>query len=103
MTIPAEILTVGDEILQGRTVNGNAAFLGRALTEIGISVRWSSTVGDVTDDIVEAIHQAFTRVEVVVLTGGLGPTPKIRISENMSRSCLKNSAATYPPHPRIST
>jgi nicotinamide-nucleotide amidase len=75
MTIPAEILTVGDEILQGRTVNGNAAFLGRALTEIGISVRWSSTVGDVTDDIVEAIHQAFTRVEVVVLTGGLGPTP----------------------------
>ncbi|MBD3287367.1 CinA family nicotinamide mononucleotide deamidase-related protein [candidate division KSB1 bacterium] len=70
----AEILSIGDEILIGQTVNTNAAFIGRKLTEIGIDVRWVSAVGDTRDDILNAISAADSRADVIITTGGLGPT-----------------------------
>ncbi|MBM3325338.1 MAG: competence/damage-inducible protein A [Calditrichaeota bacterium] len=71
----AEIITIGDELLSGQVVNGDAAFLGRTLMEIGIPVRWSSAVADDIAEIQAALSQSLKRASVVVLSGGLGPTP----------------------------
>lgn len=74
MTMKAEILSIGNEILIGQTINTNASFIGRKLTEIGVDVRWITAVGDKQDDLLEAIANAASRADVVVATGGLGPT-----------------------------
>ncbi len=71
----AEIITVGNELLMGLVVNGNAAYLGRALAEAGVPVRWSSVVADHIGEIQAVLERALERASVVVLTGGLGPTP----------------------------
>lgn len=70
----AEILSIGDELLVGRTVNNNAAFIGRLLTEISIDVQWLSSVGDHPERIVGAIETAWNRADIILMTGGLGPT-----------------------------
>jgi nicotinamide-nucleotide amidase len=70
----AELLAVGDELLYGDIVNGNAAFLGRQLADIGVTVTHSGVVGDDVEIIAEALRAAFARADVVLLTGGLGPT-----------------------------
>jgi nicotinamide-nucleotide amidase len=69
----AQILSIGDELLSGATVNTNAAYLARRLGEIGIPVRRILTVGDDVDEIVRALHEA-SEAEVIVSTGGIGPT-----------------------------
>lgn len=71
----SEIITVGDELLLGRTINGNAAFLGKRLAECSIPARWSSCVADSIEDIQASVSLAMNRADVVVLSGGLGPTP----------------------------
>ena len=71
----SEIVTVGDEILRGERVNTNAAFIGNSLAEIGIPARWITVVGDDIDEIQRAVHTAVERADVVMVTGGLGPTP----------------------------
>lgn len=70
-----EIVTVGDELLLGRTVDTNAAWLGRRLAELGLRVARRVTVGDERGRIQEAVGGAVARADVVVVTGGLGPTP----------------------------
>ena len=70
----AEIVTVGDEILFGHIVDTNSAFIGERMSEIGVSVDWITTVGDRYDHLVEALKSAWKRVDVVLVTGGLGPT-----------------------------
>lgn len=70
----AEIISVGDELLIGATVNTNAAFMGQKLTEQGVEVRWISTVGDDSDRLFSALDTAVKRADVILLTGGLGPT-----------------------------
>lgn len=72
--MPAEIVTIGDELLSGQTVDTNAAFIGEKLMAAGIPVRWRTTVGDAEADIAEALERAHKRAEVVIATGGLGPT-----------------------------
>ncbi|MFD0899907.1 CinA family nicotinamide mononucleotide deamidase-related protein [Actinomadura sediminis] len=69
-----ELLTVGDELLLGDTINGNAAWLGRRLADHGVDVTRSVVVGDETDVIVEAVTAALGRADAVITTGGLGPT-----------------------------
>jgi len=71
----SEILTIGDEILRGDVVNENAAHIGRALAEAGVPARFSSVIPDDLEAITEAIRQALARAQVIVVTGGLGPTP----------------------------
>jgi len=68
------VLTVGDELLLGRTVDGNAAWLGRTLSDLGIPVVKRYTVGDTDEAIQRALEGALTEAELVVVTGGLGPT-----------------------------
>ncbi len=70
----AEILSIGDELLVGRTVNNNAAFMGRLLTEISVDVQWLSSVADHLDRIVGALETAWNRADIILMTGGLGPT-----------------------------
>src|SRR5215470_4004423 len=70
-----EIVTIGNEVLSGRTLDTNFAFLARALEEASVGVGWHTTVGDVAERIAEALHRAVDRADAVVMTGGLGPTP----------------------------
>lgn len=70
-----EILTIGDEVLSGRTVDTNFAFLARALEAVNVQVGWHTTVGDSAIRIGEALRVGLTRADAVVATGGLGPTP----------------------------
>ncbi len=70
-----ELLTIGYEVLSGRTLDTNAAFLARALEEVSVQVMWHTTVGDHAPAIAEALRLALDRADGVVVTGGLGPTP----------------------------
>ncbi len=72
--LPAEIVTIGDEVLSGRTVNTNASHIARALDDIGVDVRWVTVCGDSRSDIDHAFRSAWGRARVIVTTGGLGPT-----------------------------
>ncbi|MBD3225462.1 MAG: competence/damage-inducible protein A [Caldithrix sp.] len=71
----AEIISIGDEVLSGYTVNTNAAFLARNLTENGFEVGWITVVQDSHEEILNVIEQARKRAAAVLITGGLGPTP----------------------------
>lgn len=71
----AEILCVGTEILLGDIVNTNAQFISRELANIGIDVYHQSVVGDNPKRLLEELTSSFKRVDIVVTSGGLGPTP----------------------------
>ncbi len=70
----AGILTIGNEVLYGQVLDGNAAFLGRELQALGFTVSWRRTVGDRIPDIMEAVRSGTDRCGLVLATGGLGPT-----------------------------
>jgi len=70
----ASIVSIGNEILNGQTVDTNAGYLSRELFLIGIPVISSYTVGDDVDSIVRALELAISDADVVLATGGLGPT-----------------------------
>ncbi|MBT5876800.1 MAG: competence/damage-inducible protein A [Candidatus Latescibacteria bacterium] len=72
--ITAEIITIGDEILYGSIVDSNAAYMGQCLTEMGIQPAWSTTVGDDREHIRQALDMGISRADVILVTGGLGPT-----------------------------
>ncbi|MBV4418380.1 competence/damage-inducible protein A [Clostridium tyrobutyricum] len=71
----AEILCVGTEILLGDIVNTNAQFISRELANMGIDVYHQSVVGDNPKRLLEELTSSFKRVDIVVTSGGLGPTP----------------------------
>jgi nicotinamide-nucleotide amidase len=70
----ASIISIGNELLSGQTVSTNASYLGERLLSVGIPVVSSYTVGDDIDTIVRAFNLATTDAELVLATGGLGPT-----------------------------
>ncbi len=70
-----EIITIGNEVLSGRTLDTNFAHIARALEEVNVQVGWHTTVGDHVERIGEALRLALGRADGVVMTGGLGPTP----------------------------
>jgi nicotinamide-nucleotide amidase len=73
--IYSEIITVGDEILRGDVANGNATYIARALNAIGISTQRITVVADNLIEINAAIKSALDRTKIIIITGGLGPTP----------------------------
>jgi nicotinamide-nucleotide amidase len=73
--VTAEIVTIGNEILSGRTVDTNFAYLAHQLESRGVPVVHHQTVGDQVEMIGNALRTALGRHQVVVVTGGLGPTP----------------------------
>jgi len=72
--ITAAIVAIGNELLYGETVDTNAAWLGRRLAALGIRVLRRFTVGDVEEDIDHALGLALDSADLVIVTGGLGPT-----------------------------
>ena len=70
----AELLTIGTELLLGQIVDTNASWMAQRLAEAGVDVYCKSTVGDNWGRIEEAIRLAVSRADVVIMTGGLGPT-----------------------------
>jgi len=72
--VRAEIVGVGTELLLGQIANDNARYISERLSEIGVDVLYHSAVGDNLGRIEEVFRQALDRVDVVVVTGGLGPT-----------------------------
>ncbi len=70
----AEIITIGDELLNGSRVDTNSVFLAGRLDGIGLEVGFITSTGDGMNTMVEAIHQALRRADVILTTGGLGPT-----------------------------
>lgn len=69
-----EIISIGDELLIGQTINTNASWMGEQLLKIGIHLNWITTVGDNTDHLEQAVRIAESRADVILMTGGLGPT-----------------------------
>ena len=69
-----EIVTIGDELLLGFTIDSNAAHLARALADLGIAITRRTTVGDTFEDIQSGVRDALERTGAVITTGGLGPT-----------------------------
>ncbi|MBN2000879.1 competence/damage-inducible protein A [candidate division KSB1 bacterium] len=74
MSVSVEIISVGNELLTGQTVNTNASWIGEQLIQYGIQARWVTTVGDVADHLFHALQIALGRTQVCIVTGGLGPT-----------------------------
>jgi nicotinamide-nucleotide amidase len=72
--ITADILAIGDELLIGQTINTNAAWLGEQLNAIGIKVRRAVVISDSREEIISALDEASRRSDVIIMTGGLGPT-----------------------------
>jgi len=85
-----ELITIGDELLLGLTIDTNAAWLARELGTIGVRVAWRTTVGDTAEDIAAAVRVALDRSGAAITTGGLGPTAddltKPAIAEVFGRS-----------------
>jgi nicotinamide-nucleotide amidase len=78
-----EVVTIGNELLLGFTLDTNAAHLARELGSIGVGVARRQTVGDSSADIAEAVGQALERSDGVITTGGLGPT-----ADDMTKSAI---------------
>lgn len=69
-----EVICTGDEVLTGKTVNTNFAYITQKLEEVGLAVRWETTVGDDREDLLLAFRLAGERADAVIVNGGLGPT-----------------------------
>ena len=70
----AEIITIGDELLIGQVVDTNSAWMAQRLNEVGISLYQITSVHDDREHILKALDEAFSRADIVLTTGGLGPT-----------------------------
>ncbi|HWO25485.1 MAG TPA: CinA family nicotinamide mononucleotide deamidase-related protein [Kofleriaceae bacterium] len=70
----AEILTIGDELCRGEIIDTNSAYLAERLWDLDITTRWMTSCTDHEADIVAALSQAVTRSDLVICSGGLGPT-----------------------------
>jgi len=70
----AEIITIGTELLLGEIIDTNSRYIARTLRDEGIDLYWTSTVGDNVERIAEAVRAGIARSEIIISTGGLGPT-----------------------------
>ena len=70
----AEIITIGDEILIGQIVDTNSAWLGEKLNAAGIRIHQITSISDSAEHITQAVNEALSRADIVLCTGGLGPT-----------------------------
>ena len=82
----AEILAIGDEITSGQTLDTNSQWLSQRLEELGLRVLFHTTVGDELEPSAEVFRRAIERTDVVVATGGLGPTADDLTREALARA-----------------
>src|SRR5918911_5052512 len=69
-----EVICTGDEVLTGKIVNSNFSYIAQKLEDVGLAVRWGTTVGDDRETLLAAFRQAGERADAVIVNGGLGPT-----------------------------
>jgi nicotinamide-nucleotide amidase len=69
-----EIICTGDEVLTGKTINTNFSHISQKLEDVGLAVRWGTTVGDDRETLLQAFRTAGERADAVIVNGGLGPT-----------------------------
>ncbi|MCC6125311.1 MAG: CinA family nicotinamide mononucleotide deamidase-related protein [Pirellulales bacterium] len=91
----AEILAIGDEIVSGQTLDTNSQWLSRRLEEFGVRTLYHTTVGDELAPGVAVFRQAVDRAEIVVATGGLGPTADDLTREALAQA-VSRELALYP-------
>lgn len=85
----AEVITVGDEILIGQTIDTNSAWMAEELHLIGVELNRIVTISDTAEAIVASINESFSRVDLILMTGGLGPT-----QDDVTKSTLANYFGT---------
>lgn len=95
----AEIITIGDEILIGQIVDTNSAFIAKEFNKIGVSVYQITSVQDDKNHILQALQDAESRVDIVIITGGLGPTKddvtKHTLCEYFNDHLVQNDAVLH--------
>ena len=79
----AELLAIGTELLMGELADTNSAFLASRLPPLGIDLRWATLVGDDPGQLTDAFLQGLARSDVILTTGGLGPT-----QDDLTRECI---------------
>ena len=90
----AEIITIGDELLIGQVVDTNSAWMGQELNKIGIEVLRIVSIRDREEEIMEAIDNAMERVNIVLVTGGLGPTKDDITKQTYVNTSIRNWFST---------
>ena len=107
MTTPklhrAEILCVGTELLIGDIVNTNAAYIARRLATLGIGVYRQSVVGDNPTRLLEDLNTALDRADLVITSGGLGPTADDLTKETAAHAFGRKMYLHQPSLERIKT
>ncbi len=90
----AQIISIGDELLIGQTVNTNAAYLGEKISELNIDVESVCTIGDEENAILKEFKNAFENSDLIIVTGGLGPThddiTRAAVSKYFNSELIKN-------------
>ena len=85
----AEILAIGDELTSGQRIDTNSAWLSQQLADVGVRVLFHTTVADDLNSIIEVVQRALERVDVVIGTGGLGPT-----ADDLTRQAVARALGT---------
>ena len=80
----ATIITIGDEILIGQIVDTNSVSIARKLNAIGIAIREKLSIGDSRDQIVNTLSRTLKTSDVLIITGGLGPTKDCEVNSDSS-------------------
>lgn len=86
----ASIVTIGDEILIGQIINTNSAWIALRLNSIGIKVHRMLSIGDSREEIIRCLDQEFASVDLIITTGGLGPT-----SDDITKQTLTEYFGTH--------
>lgn len=89
-----DIITIGDEILIGQTVDTNSAWMGSELNKVGFSVRQITSISDNSRAIIESIESVMSYTDVILITGGLGPT-KDDITKHVLTNYFKDELVMY--------
>ena len=92
----AEIITIGDEILIGQIVDTNSQWIGKELNKIGVSVYQISSIQDEERHILNAFKEAQSRVDIVIITGGLGPTKDDITKKTIAKYFNNQEIIEYP-------
>ena len=92
----AEIITIGDEILIGQIVDTNSQWIGQELNKIGVSVYQISSIQDEKQHILNALKEAESRADIVIITGGLGPTKDDITKKTIAEYFKDDEIVEYP-------
>ncbi len=101
MTLKIETLAIGDELLDGRLADTNSQMLARDLVDLGITLSRQTVVGDAVEEIAEAVRRAAERADIVVTSGGLGPTTDDLTAEGVAQAAGVSIRLDEPSWERI--